>query len=207
MFSVFKNLPFGSTHLRDLGHTANHLIRSKLWLQVLIGMISGITLGVILGPTFGLISPEKAEIVGNWVALPGRLFLILVQMIIVPLVLASVVQGIAASEGMSQLKKLGSRVIVYFLASTVVAITIGVSLALLINPGKYIDQEKIQSTVSTEILSTDQQLQSFNWGTLPEQVVNILPENPVSSIVDKEMLQVVLFSVILGLALVALPEK
>ena len=64
------------------------LLRERLWLQVLIGMVLGIGTGVLLGPGFNLVERETAETVGNWLALPGRLFLASIQFVVIPLVVA-----------------------------------------------------------------------------------------------------------------------
>ena len=84
--------------LPSLGGRLTGLIRRRLWLQVLIGMIAGVAIGVALGPTAGLVSPYMAAVIGNWVALPGRLFLLAIQFVVVPLVVASVIRGIAGGD-------------------------------------------------------------------------------------------------------------
>lgn len=86
--------------LKFIGDELQLLVRTKLWAQILVGMALGIGLGVLLGPTVGWVSPASATTIGNWVALPGHLFLRLVQMIVVALVVSSIIRGIAGSEDM-----------------------------------------------------------------------------------------------------------
>lgn len=76
--------------LKSVSDELQSLIRTKLWAQILAGLALGIGLGVLLGPSVGWVSPETATTVGNWLALPGHLFLRLVQMIVVALVVSSI---------------------------------------------------------------------------------------------------------------------
>lgn len=91
------------------------LIRQRLWLQVLIGMFAGVGVGIAIGPTAGLVDPHAAVLVGNWVALPGRLFLLAIQFVVVPLVVASVIRGIAAGEADMNLRRLGGWTVGFFI--------------------------------------------------------------------------------------------
>ena len=61
-------------------------------------MFLGLLTGFLLGRSVGLVDPGIASVTGNWLALPGQLLLTLIQMIVIPLVFASVIRGIAASE-------------------------------------------------------------------------------------------------------------
>jgi len=88
-------------HPRPLTHLVRHLqglIQGRLWLKILLGMFLGLLVGVILSPQTGLVSREAGALIGSWLALPGNIFLGLIQMIVIPLVVASVIRGIAASE-------------------------------------------------------------------------------------------------------------
>ena len=64
------------------------LIRERLWLQVLVAMFLGVGFGTLIGPTADLLSADVSTLIGNWVALPGRLFLLAIQFVVVPLVVA-----------------------------------------------------------------------------------------------------------------------
>ena len=106
---------------RPLRHLSSHLtklVAGRLWLKVLLGMLFGILVGVLLGPSLGLIEGNTSVLIGNWLALPGQLFLILVQMIVVPLVFASIIRGLAATDDINQLKKLGLSVVAFFVLTT-----------------------------------------------------------------------------------------
>ena len=185
-------------------------IRTRLWAQVMAGMFGGILVGVLLGPTVGLVEASTATLIGNWLALPGRLFLSLIQMIVVPLVFASVVRGLAASESLEQLRTIGSRIVLYFVATTVVAIAIGIALALTLQPGKHIDSEMVRARLGTGSIGqmSGTPPQPLNLTELPEKMMTILPSNPLGSMVEGQMLQVVIFALIIGAALMMIrPEQ
>jgi Na+/H+-dicarboxylate symporter len=184
------------------------LIKGRLWLKILLGMMLGIGVGTLLGPSAGLVPPDIARPIANWLAIPGQIFLVLIQMIVIPLIFASLILGIAASENMEQLRKLGSRVLAYFIVTTILAIIIGLSVTIIIQPGKFIPGELLQQTVGSQALAQPlQPAQSPTLERLPDAIVHILPQNPLNAMVGGQMLQVVLFSIIFGLALVTLAPK
>ncbi|MEO7994997.1 MAG: cation:dicarboxylase symporter family transporter, partial [bacterium] len=72
------------------------LIRHRQWLPILVGLYAGIGFGLVVGPTLGVVNPTLAKTLGVWIAVPGELFLALLQLIVGPLVFASVVRGLNA---------------------------------------------------------------------------------------------------------------
>jgi len=193
--------------VRLSGYLQN-LIRGRLWLKILIGMFLGIGVGTVLGPSVRLVPPETARVIGNWLAIPGQIFLVLIQMIVIPLIFASLILGIASSENMEQLRKLGLRVVIYFLVTTAIAIIIGMGVTIIIQPGKFIPGELLSATVGGGGLTEPPQpMAGPTLEDLPQAIVRILPQNPLNAMVGGQMLQVVLFAIIFGLALVTLSPK
>jgi Na+/H+-dicarboxylate symporter len=167
-------------------------------------MFLGILTGVLLGPTVELVRPQTAAAIGNWLALPGQIFLGLIQMIVVPLVVASIITGLAASEDLEQLSKMGTRLAFYFVATTVVAIIIGLAVALTIQPGRFIDGTTLEMSPSTQSPVVEEDLTGTpSLVDVPDVISNILPQNPLSAMVDKEMFQIVLLAIIFGVALIS----
>jgi Na+/H+-dicarboxylate symporter len=204
--------PTNILHPKPLQNLTIHLqglIKGRLWLKILIAMVLGIGVGTLFSPSLGLIPREASAILGDWLALPGHLFLGLIQMIVVPLVFASVIRGLAASGDMEQLRRTGLRLGIYFMVTTTIAIVIGITIALLIRPGNFIDSSLIHSLMQgVPAGDAGQQVTTLTVGQVPQLIVNVLPANPLGAMVEKEMLQVVLFAVILGMALIAIaPEK
>jgi Na+/H+-dicarboxylate symporter len=193
--------------VRLSGYLQN-LIKGRLWLKILIGMFLGIGVGTVLGPSVRLMPPETARLIGNWLAIPGQIFLVLIQMIVIPLIFASLILGIASSENMEQLRKLGLRVVIYFLVTTAIAIIIGMGVTMVIQPGKFIPGELLSATVGgAGLTEASQAMARPTLEDLPQAIVRILPQNPLHAMVGGQMLQVVLFAIIFGLALVTLPPK
>lgn len=193
--------------LKYLSDYLGSLTRGRLWLQVLIGMVLGIAVGILLGPSVGWVDTGTATTLGNWLALPGRLFLTLIQMIVIPLVFASVIRGLASSEDVEQLKRLGIRVVLFFVVTTAAAISIGLWVASLIKPGQYIDSKLVSTLVSSAPAIPDGEFTQPDLASLPEQIVTLLPSNPLNSMVEGQMLQVVVFAIIIGIALVIMAPK
>lgn len=190
--------PRSLVHLSDYLST---LVQGRLWLQVLIGMGLGLMVGVVLGPSVGLVEPSLGVTVGNWLAFPGRLFLATIQMIVIPLVFASVIRGLAASENLDQLKKLGVRVSLFFTATTALAAAIGLWIGSVLKPG--LSMPSMQAEVDPAALS-DAAGARPSIVQLPDTLLGLLPGNPLDSMVQGEMLQVVIFAVIFGIALVSM---
>lgn len=197
----------GYLHPRSLGHLSDYLtglVHGRLWLQVLIGMGAGLLVGVVLGPSVGLIEPATGVSVGNWLAFPGRLFLATIQMIVIPLVVASVIRGLAASENIEQLKQLGVRVTLFFTATTALAAAIGLWIGSVLKPG--LSMPSMQADVDPASLS-DAANARPSIVELPDTLLGLLPGNPLDAMVQGEMLQIVIFSVIFGIALVSMAPK
>lgn len=205
--AIQRTLP--RIHPRSLKHAAVHLQRlvtSRLWAQILVGMVLGVGGGVALGPSAGWVAPAVAQQVGDWLALPGMLFLALIQMIVVPLVVTAIIRGIAASNDAEQLKQNGLWLAGYFLVTTGVATSLGIGFGLAFRPGSYVDPSSLAAAEAPAVEAGAGG--GVDVGALPEKVISIFPTNPLSSMVEGEMLQVVLFSLLIGIALLNLePER
>lgn len=181
------------------------LIRQRLWLQVLIGMVLGIGTGVLLGPGLALVERGTAEVIGNWLALPGRLFLASIQFVVIPLVVASVIRGIAAGEGGGQLGRISAITVLLFLGGTVIAVAIGIAVAMLIQPGTMIDGARLQASlgVDASLAPAPQTTAGIpSVGQVPDVIVNFLPRDPLTTLISGDMLQIVVMGVIFGIAMV-----
>ena len=193
--------------LTRLTGSLQRLIRGRLWLQVLLGTLLGGLVGAALGPVTGWVAPETGEAIVGWLALPGHLFLVLIQMVVVPLVFASVVRGIAASESADHLRTIGLRAVAYFVATSIVATALGLGIALLIKPGSFLDPEAVRSAVAGPATAVGAPGELPSISQVPDRLIGLLPSNPLASIVGGEMLQVILFAGIVGAALVSLSRE
>lgn len=192
---AIKPLEYFNRHLTGL-------VQGRLWMKVLLGMFLGILTGIVIGPGPGWVDADIAHTIGNWLALPGQLFLTLVQMIVIPLVFASVVRGLDASESLDQLKKMGMGVVLYFVLTTTVAIVIGLWITSIIKPGTYIDANLLGSVKQVPQTAIENNATTVpQLSELPEKLITLLPQNPLTSMVEGQMLQVVIFAMIIGMAL------
>ena len=109
----------------------------------------------------------------------------------------------AATENLEQLRKVGVRVVVFFIATTVVAITVGLTLALTLKPGLLVDSQTVQATLGTRMIVEGAAAPAIpGLAELPGIVLTLLPANPLSSMVENDMLRVVIFAMVVGVALV-----
>jgi Na+/H+-dicarboxylate symporter len=183
------------------------LVEHRLWLKVLIGLALGVITGILLGPGVGWVPPSTSATIVSWLALPGTLFLVLIQMIVVPLVFASVVRGLAASSGGAELKELGLGGGAFFVVTTAVATAIGIALALWIDPGRFVDAAQVRASLGSAPTSAASAARLPEFTDVPALVVALLPTNPLESMASGQMLQVILFAVIVGVALVNIPAS
>lgn len=188
--------------LKSLTAGLERLVEGRLWLKVLIGLGLGVVLGVLLGPDLQWVSASTVSVITAWLALPGQIFLAVIQMIVVPLVIASIVRGLASNNNPAALKQNGGIALIFIMASTALATVIGIGLALGIQPGQYVPSAELVDAV----VPLQASVQGFPaLDELPNKVLSIIPKNPLASMVSGEMLQVILFAAILGAALLSIP--
>ena len=187
--------------LNNLSIYLDRLVKGRLWLKVIIGLILGAGLGVILNPTVGLMSEELSSSLANWLDLPGQIFMKLVQMIMIPLIFTSIISGIV-SNSTENLKTFGVRLLGYFMITTTVAIAIGVGLTILFEPGVYIfTHGGFPNAGGSEITNKEPVNIVEN---IPGAISNLIPANPLETILSGEMLGVVIFTIIIGVAITQL---
>ena len=194
--------------LRRLSGTLQSLVETQLWARVVIGLVLGVGAGWTLGPSAGLVPTSVAQPLASWLALPGSLFLALIQMIVVPLVFSSVVRGLAAGENVDQLRTLGLAGAAFFVATTALATCVGMALAFVVEPGRFLDAGLVRAATISDVPQASDVPAPPGLEELPELVIGLLPTNPLASMVGGEMLQVILFAFVVGIALVNLaPDK
>lgn len=184
-----------------------YLIKKKLWAQVLVGLFLGLLLGVFLGPETGIVEKETSGIITTWLSIPAHLFLKIIQMIIVPLIFASIIRGLLSAGTVEQLRTMGVSVALFFVVTTIIALGIGVFVATTIVPGSFVDSDSMLS--SLEIDDSQQLVENveFNFLDIPEHIIGIIPSNPLTSFMSGEMLSIIIFALFVAVALISLPKK
>lgn len=196
-------------HPRSLKHLSGSLsqfVERRLWLKVMIAMFFGMFIGVLIGPSMGWVKPATGALIGSWLAFPGQLFLATIQMMVIPLVFASIIRGLAASESIEQLRRLGLVVAGYFVITTAIAAVIGLWVANLINPGDFLNPDLLGSQIP-QAEPANAGIHSYSLSDVPNKLLHILPGNPLDAMVKGEMLQVVIFAIIMGIALISMPAQ
>jgi len=184
------------------------MVDQRLWAKILIGMVLGVLTGLALSPAGPIIETrETAFAVGEWVSLPGILFLGLIQMVIIPLVVTSIILGIAESGSMEFLRRMGSRLIPYFIFTTMISITIGITLVQIVKPGLLIDQGLALELLNSGAAADRLPGKTFEDLTIPQRIANLIPTNPAKAQVDRDMLQIVIASILIGIALITIPKN
>jgi Na+/H+-dicarboxylate symporter len=153
----------------------------KLHWQILIALGLGVAAGTIGGPDF-------AAKVG-WL---GTLFITLLKMVVVPLVLASIISGVASIGGGAAFGRMFSKTIGFYVFSSLLAILTGLVLANLIRPGDGLDLAAATSAALPEGLETA--------SSLPDLLLGMVPENVVASAARSDLLALIVFGILFGIA-------
>lgn len=172
-----------------------------------------ILLGIIFGLLFGLLMKnlELNEFVINWIKPFGTIFINLLKVIAVPLIVVSLIVGLADLKDISKLSRLGGRTVVFYLGTTVFAVSIGLLLANIIKPGSYINQEARESLLTSFSGDASQKIelaQAAKENGPLQPLVDIVPDNFFRALTDNaSMLQVIFFVVLIGIGLILIEEE
>lgn len=177
---------------------------SKLWFQVITGMIAGVLLGLLLSPTaFALVDEKIAYAIAPWIALLGNIFLALIKMIVVPLVMSSIILGITSAGNVSVLKNLGFKIAPYFVITTIVAVTLGIFITYLIHPGTYVSSD-IVNQVASSVVHVSKNVEEIS---IPDMIVGLIPISTAKAELDGNILAFVVLSIFIGVALMNIEEE
>ncbi|MGC1206238.1 MAG: dicarboxylate/amino acid:cation symporter [Flavobacteriaceae bacterium] len=175
--------------------------------KIIIGMVLGIIFGFIMNTVDG-----GKGFVTDWIAPFGTIFINLLKLIAVPLILASLIKGISDLKDISKIKSMGLRTIGIYVATTLVAIIIGLTIVNVVKPGNGMPQDTIEKIklkyendagVTDKLIKASAQKES---GPL-QPLVDIFPSNIFESFVEASMLQVIFFALFVGICLLLIGEK
>lgn len=181
--------------------------RFKLPTQIFIGMIAGIGVG------WGLQTIGKPELVTDYLAIFGEMFLLLLKMVIVPLVFVSVLLGVAGLGDVRKVGKLGGKTLVYYFSTTGVAVIIGLLCVNIIHPGRGLDslRDQLEAQQSAEVSEGDgaEEEPKLSPGMTIQKVVlpNFLQSPVRTDSSGVPILAIIIFAILLGAALTADVEK
>lgn len=165
--------------------------------RILIGMLAGVITGTLLN-SFGLaIAPVQTFLVDGLFHVVGSIFVSLLQLMVVPLVLVSLVCGVTALGDLRALGRVGGKTLGLYMLTTAVAIVLALSMATMLSPGE-------------GFVLSDQQGVSYEGSEAPplsDVLINIFPENPVRAMAEGRMLQIIVFALLLGFSITLAGER
>lgn len=174
--------------------------------KILIGMGLGVLFGLLLS-----FVPQGSQFISDYIKPFGTIFINLLKLIAVPLILASLIKGVSDLKDISKLSQMGGRTIITYLITTLTAVTIGLILVNVIQPGKSISVETRNELV--EAYATDTQAKQAAAAKQQESgplqaLVDMVPSNIfLAASNNRNMLQVIFFALFFGIGMILLPSK
>ena len=170
--------------------------------QILIALVLGIVVGAVLHN-----QPDNREwLVTNILSPAGDIFIHLIKMIVVPIVISSLIVGIAGVGDAKKLGRIGVKTILYFEVITTLAIVVGITLANVFQPGTGIDMSTLATVDISKYEATTAEVQGGPH-SLVATILSLIPQNIFASMAKGDMLPIIFFSVLFGLGLSSLPSE
>ncbi|OUP24861.1 MULTISPECIES: dicarboxylate/amino acid:cation symporter [Eubacteriales] len=167
--------------------------------RIFIALLAGVVFGVALCYLVPDGSFKNDILVEGVLYVVGQGFIRLMKMLVVPLVFCSIVCGSMSIGDTKKLGTVGVRSLIFYLCTTACAVTVALLVGNLLNPGVGLDLSVLQSTTT--------QVESMQATSLTETLLNIIPDNPIGALAKGEMLQIILFALIVGVILAKLGER
>jgi proton glutamate symport protein len=169
--------------------------RIGLGWQIVIGLILGIAVGAVF---YGNPAVEK------FLQPIGDIFIRLIKMIVIPIVISSLIVGVAGVGDVKKIGKLGGKTILYFEIITTIAIIVGLLFANGFHPGSGLDTKSLSKSDISSFVDTSKEVSNHGF---VDTFVNMVPENLFESMSNGDMLPIIFFSVIFGLGVAAIGER
>ncbi|WP_210610652.1 dicarboxylate/amino acid:cation symporter [Priestia flexa] len=158
--------------------------KPSLLTQVLVAFVVAVALGLIFGDKMSVVQPL------------GDLFLRLIKFIMAPLILTTLIVGVTSLQDTKQLFSMGGRTIVFYLFTTLIAVTIGIVYAVILAPG----------TGANVSLPQGATVPSGEAPTITETLLNMIPENPFAALMEGNILQIIFMAIAIGLGILFVGE-
>ena len=168
----------------------------SLTTRILFAMVAGIITGIVMNTAFEWTTWDDQILTNGIFAVVGSIFVSALKMLVVPLVFISLIVGVISLKDINSLGRIGAKTLGLYMMTTAVAITIALSLASVVGPGEGMDLTAQQA-----------EFQAKEAPPLSEVIINMVPSNPVAAMAEGNMLQIIVFAILLGLAMVMAGEK
>ncbi|MBT3872327.1 MAG: dicarboxylate/amino acid:cation symporter [Flavobacteriaceae bacterium] len=174
--------------------------------KILIGMALGVIVGLLMTKVNG-----GMGIVQDWIKPFGNIFINSLKLIAIPLILAALIKGVSDLKDISKLSKMGTRTILIYITTTIIAVSVGLILVNTINPGKSISEqtrsEMVENYSRNTVKYQETALKQKESGPL-QALEDLVPQNIFeASTSNKNMLQVIFFAIFFGIGLILIPEE
>ena len=172
-----------------------------------------IIIGLILGLLFGIMAASQGwgKFTSDWITPFGKIFINLLKLIAVPLVLSSLITGVASLSDLKKLSRIGGKTITIYIATTAIAVTIGLITVNLLEPGETVPDDmkiKLQNTYQSAASGKLEAAEEVKDRSVLQPIVDMVPSNFFSSASNnRNMLQVVFVAIIIGIALIQIPKE
>lgn len=177
----------------------------KLHWQILIGMALGVLFGI------GMSMAGWNQFVVDWISPFGTIFISLLKMIAIPLIIASLIKGISDLQDISKFKNIGIQTIVIYIMTTVIAVTIGLAVVHIINPGHHVSEETIAGILDNEGVDPTAKITaaSLQKDAGPLQFLeDLVPDNVIDAMSNNgAMLKVIFFVVFFGICMLLIKKE
>lgn len=182
-------------------------IGNKLTIYIVIALIAGIAVGSIFNT---MADAAWVQWIDQYIFnVLGQIFLNLIFMVVVPVVFISIVLGVVSVGDPKQLGLIGIKTMMFYLATTAIAISLAIGVALILQPGEgqadLLNTEEVSEYRSTELEGGDTELAMQT--TFDQTLINIIPDNLFMAMADQNMLQIIAFAIFIGVGLIAVKEK
>ena len=168
----------------------------KIYTRIFLGLGLGIIAGIFSGDIITVFYPV------------GKIFIRLIKMIVVPLVFSSLLVGTAGLNDIKKLGRIGIKTLSFYIVSTALAITIGLTFANIINPGDSIPEDiKSALNSSYEQTAREKVVNTNDNSSTIDILLDIIPENPARAMADGRMLQIIFFALMSGIALTYIQDN
>ena len=176
----------------------------KLHWQIIIGLVLGLIYGVIAS------AAGWTDFTSDWIAPFGTIFLNLLKLIAVPLIIASLIMGVASLSDLRKLSRIGGKTIGWYLLTTFMALIIGLIVVNVLKPGRQVPpemRERLQATYEQNVETSEEVAEQAKERGPLQPLVDIVPENLFSSASNnRNMLQVVFIAIFFGIGLLLIPK-
>ncbi|HHB92616.1 MAG TPA: dicarboxylate/amino acid:cation symporter [Thioploca sp.] len=169
----------------------------NLTTTILLAMLFGGILGSVLNIFFMEVPFIRTILIDNIFYVIGQIFIDSLKMLVVPLVFISLVCGTASLGDINKLGRLGGKALLFYILTTALAITLALGLSVTIAPGEGFNQQSVETV---EFVAKESP-------SLAQTIINMIPNNPIESMANGEMLPLIVFSILFGIAIVMAGES